>query len=171
MGYLVRASRDGEEDFGTHNVDSALGVDELGDVDVAGYGDEGVGIVAGEMGAGKLLGEEGDHVANGHLGGDLEVFVEAHGDVLGGGFGARPEEAVRIVEAAFMHDELEGSGELGFESGDVDLAVALVGVTVTGLKESAFGVDGIIDGGSGDELLVVHVATVHPGRGGVVTTG
>ena len=41
---------------------------------------------------GHLLGEEGDHVADGDLGCFGEIFVEAHGDVLGWGFGAGPEE-------------------------------------------------------------------------------
>jgi hypothetical protein len=152
-------------------VDTAFGINELGDVDVAGYGDKGVGVIAGEMGAGKLLGEEDDHVANGHLGRSLEVFVEAHGDVLGGGFGAGPDEAVGIVEAAFMHDELKGSGELGFEGCDVDFAVALVGVTVACFKERALSVDRIEDSSASDEFLVVHVAAVHPWWGGVVATG
>ena len=62
----------GEEGFGAEDVDAVVGVDELGDVDVAGGGDEGVGVVAGEVGVvGVLLGEEGDHVADGHLGGGL----------------------------------------------------------------------------------------------------
>lgn len=38
-----------------------------------------------------MLGEKSDHVADGHLGSDFEVFVEAHGDVLRWGFGAGPE--------------------------------------------------------------------------------
>jgi hypothetical protein len=159
----------GEEGFGAHDVDAAVGVDELGDVDVAGYGDERVGVLAGDVRMiGILFGEEGDHVANGHLGGGFEVEVEAHGDVLSRGFGAGPEETVGIVEVAFVDDELEGSGELGFESGDVDFSVALSGVAVADFEVRAFGVDGEIDGGAGDELLVVHVAAVHPGRSGVV---
>ena len=153
-------------------MDAALGVDELGDVYVAGCGDQLVGVVAGEGGEGGAagggwLGEEGDHVADGHLGGGLEVFAEAHGDVLGGGLGAGPEEA-RGVRFGLVDDELEGSGELGFEGGDVDLAVALSGVAVAGFEECSGGVDGVEDGGSGYELLVVHVAAVHPGWGGVV---
>lgn len=86
-----------EEDFGAHDVDTALGINELGDVDITGNGDEGVGVVAGDVGVvGILFGEEGDHVADGHLGGGFEVFVEAHGDVLGGGFGTGPEETVGV---------------------------------------------------------------------------
>jgi hypothetical protein len=159
----------GEEGFGAHDVDAALGVDELGDVYVAGGGDESVGFVAREMGVvGDLLGEEGDHVADGHLGGGFEVFVEAHGDVLGGGFAAGPEEAVGVVEAAFVDDELKGAGELGFEGGDVDFAVALAGVAVADFEVGSFGVDGDEEGGAGDHLLVVDVAGVHPGWGGVV---
>ena len=82
----------GEEGLGAEDVDAVVGVDEFGDVDVAGGGDEGVGVVAGEVGVvGVLFGEEGDHVADGDLGGGLEVGVEAHGDVVRWGFrrGAR----------------------------------------------------------------------------------
>ena len=115
-----------------------------------------------------MFGEKGDHVADGHLGSGFKVEVEAHGDVLRGGFAARPEEAMGVVEVAFVDDELEGSGELSFKGGDVDFAVALSGVAVADLKVGAFGVDGEIEGGAGDDLLVVHVAGVHPGWGGVV---
>ena len=168
---LVASRFSGEEALRAEDVDAAFGVDELGYVDVAGGGDERVGVVAGEGGegwaaGGGWLGEEGDHVADGHLGGVLEVFVEAHGDVLGGGLGAGPEKS-RGVGFAFVDDELEGSGEQGFEGGDVDLAVALSCVAVAGFEEASGGVDGVEDGGSGDELLVVHVAAVHPGWGGV----
>ena len=102
----------GEEGFGTHDMDAALGVDELGDVDVAGYGDQSVGVVASHAGkSGVRLGEEDDHVANGHLGGGLEIFVEAHRDVLGRGFAAGPEEMLGVLTwLGLMHDELEGSG-------------------------------------------------------------
>ena len=70
-----------------------------------------------------------------------------------------------------MDDELEGAGELGFEGGDVDFAVALAGVAVACFEEGAFGVDGDVEGGAGDHLLVVDVAGVHPGWGGVVLAG
>jgi len=168
---LVGGDGRGEELFGAHDVDAALGVDELGDVDVAGGGDEGVGVVSGEPGvAGNLVwnlfGEEGDHVADGHLGCGFEVLVEAHGDVLGGGFGSGPEKVLIFVDY-----ELEGAGELGFEGGDVDFAVALAGVAVADFEESAFGVDGDVEGGAGDHLFVVDVAGVHPGWGGVVLAG
>ncbi len=96
--------------------------------------------------------------------------MEAHGDVGGGGFGARPEEAFP-GGFALMNDELEGAGEEGFEGGDVDFAVALAGVAVAGFEEGSGGVDGVEDDGAGGELLVVHVAAVHPGRGGVPLAG
>jgi hypothetical protein len=173
MRCLVAGSGGGEDGLGAHDVDTALGINELGDVDVAGYGDERVGVVAGEMGVvGDLLGEEGDHVADGDLGGGFEVFVEAHGDVLGGGFATGPEEAVGFVAGlGLVDDELEGAGELGLHGGDVDLAVALAGVAVAYFEESAFGVDGDIESGAGDHFFVVDVAGVHPGWGGVVLAG
>ena len=161
----------GEEGFGAEDVDAVVGVDELGDVYVAGGGDEGVGVVAGEMGVvGVLLAEEGDHVADGHLGGGFEVGGEAHGDVVGGGFGAGPEELL-AGGFVFVDDELEGAGEEGFEGGDVDFAVALAGVAVAGFKEGAGSVDGVEDGGACGEFLVVHVAAVHPGGSGVPLAG
>ena len=158
-----------EEGFGAHDVDTALGINKLGDVDVAGNGDQGVGIVAGDVGVVRiLLGQEGDHVADSHLSGGLEIQVESHCDVLSRSFSTGPDKTVRIVEIAFVDDELEGAGELGFEGRDVDFAVALTGVTVADFKVRAFGIDGEIDGSAGDELLVVHVAAVHPRRSGVV---
>ncbi len=163
--------RAGEEGFWADDVDTIFGINELRDIDVAGGGDEGVGVVAGEVGVvGVLLGEEGDHVADGHLGGGLEVFGEAHGDVFSGGLGAGPEELL-FGGLAFEDGELEGAGEEGFEGGDVDFAVALAGVAVAGFKEGTGGVDGVEDRGAGGELLVVHVAAVHPGRGGVPLAG
>ena len=66
-----------------------------------------------------------------------------------------------------MDDELEGAGELGFEGGDVDFAVALSCVAVAGFEESSFNVDGDEEGGSFDELLVVHIPGVGSWRGGV----
>jgi len=71
----------------------------------------------------------------------------------------------------FVEDELEGAGEEGFEGCDIDFAVALAGVAVSGLEEGAVGVDGIEDDGAGGELLVVHIAAVHPGRSGVPFAG
>ncbi len=114
----------------------------------------------------ELFGEEGDHVADGHFGGGFKVLVEAHGDVGGGGFAAGPEEML-----IFMDDELEGAGELGFERGDVDFAVALAGVAVSYFEVGALGVDGNVESGAGDHLFVVDVAGVHPGWGGVVFAG
>ena len=137
---LVNRHGRGEEVFGAHDMDTALGINELGDVDVAGGGDEGVGFIAGDVGmVGILLGEKGDHVADSHLGGGFEVLVETHGDILRWGFAAGPKEMLILV-----NDELERASELSFKSGDVDFAVALSGVAVPDFEESAFGVDGDI---------------------------
>src|SRR3989442_1236889 len=47
----MRGWRRGEEGFGAHDVDTALGINELGDVDVAGNRDEGIveGGASGEF--------------------------------------------------------------------------------------------------------------------------
>ena len=165
----------GKQVFGAHDVDSYAGeIYQLGDVHVASDGDERVGVGAGEGGvdwADLRVRQEGDHVADGHFGGGFEVFVEAHGDEVGGGFGAGPFEAVGIVVRGLVEDELEGAGELGLHGGDVDLAVALAGVAVADFEVCAFGVDGDVEGGACGEFLVVHVAGIHPGWGGVGFAG
>ena len=66
-----------------------------------------------------------------------------------------------------MNDEAEGTGELGLECGDVDLAVALARVAVACFEVGAFGVDGDEEGGARDKLFVVHITGVHPRWGGV----
>ena len=67
------------------------------------------------------------------------------------------------VGGLLVDDELEGAGEHGLHGGDVDFAVALAGVAVTGFEECAFGVDGDVESGAGYHLFVVDVAGVHPG--------
>ncbi len=124
---------------------------------------EHVGLVAGEV---FFFDEEADHVFDGELGGLLEVFAEAHGDVGGGGFGAGPAEFGSMLRV-LVDDEAEGAGEVGFEGGDVDLSVALPGVAVASFEERALGGYGDVEGGAGDELLVIHVAGVGVGRGAV----
>src|SRR5437868_6472180 len=66
-----------------------------------------------------------------------------------------------------MNDELKGAGERGFERGDIDLAIALAGVTVTNLKECAGRMHGDEERGAGHEFLVIEVARVDSGRGTV----
>src|SRR6185312_5005593 len=99
-------------------MDTLVAIDKLCDVHVAGYRDEGISFDRSET---RVLchsgGEETDHVADGDFGGDGEVLVEAHGDVLGGRFGARPEER-RLVWSFLVKNELEGAGELCLHGGD-----------------------------------------------------
>ena len=87
------------------------------------------------------------------------------------GVSARGQRRLLAGGFAFVEDELEGAGEEGFEGGDVDFAVALAGVAVAGFEEGSGSVDGVEDGGTGGELLVVHVAAVHPGGRGVPLAG
>jgi hypothetical protein len=66
---------------------------------------------------------------------------------------------------------LKGSGEKRLHGGDVDFAVALAGVAVADLKERSFGVDGKEERRAGNQLLVVHVAGVHPRRRAIDPAG
>src|SRR5271156_2668948 len=64
----------------------------------------------------------------------------------------------------FMNHEAEGSGEEGFERGDIDFPVALAGVSVAHFEERAVGVDGNVERSAGHQLLIIHVAGMHPWR-------
>ena len=77
----------GEDCLRTDSVYAHFAVDELRDIYIDGDAGERIGFVAGEV---LFRYEEVDHVADGHLGCGLQVFVEAHGDVSRWGFGARP---------------------------------------------------------------------------------
>jgi hypothetical protein len=83
--------------------------------------------------------QEIDHVAHGMLRGFLQIFAETHGNIVFGRLGARPQEP-----AVLMHDEAKGSGEIGFQRGDVHLAIALAGMSVAGFEERAFGRHGYV---------------------------
>lgn len=136
-------------------MDAYVAVYELGDVEVDGDAGKHVGVVAGHV----LFGdEEVDHVAEGVFGGLFQVGAEAHADVVGGCFSARPEQRLLFVD-----DEAKGTGEEGFHGGDVDFAVALTGVAVARDEEGTGGGDRDVKSGAGDELFVVHVAGVGEG--------
>ena len=152
-------------------MDALVAVDELGDVDVAGDRDEGVGLLARHARmVSHLLGEERNHVAHGNHGSAGEVLIEAHGDVVCRCLSARPEQRA-FSGTLLMNEELEGAGQLRLHGGDVDLAVALAGVAVAGFEERSFGVHGDEERGAFDHLLVVHVAGVDAGGRGVEFTG
>src|SRR6202040_823510 len=79
-----------------HHGMHALGaVDHLGHVEVHGSRAQHVGVVARQALGG---GDEIDHLADRDLGGLVEVLVETHGHVVGGGLGARPAGVHALVE-------------------------------------------------------------------------
>src|SRR6202158_5760132 len=106
--------------------------------------------------------EEIDHLADGERGAGVQVIVEAHGDVVGGRFGARPFQMHVLA-----YDELKGADEGSFKSGDVHFAVALSGVAVADFKERTRRMHGKIERGAGDEILVIEIAAHNPRRSAV----
>src|SRR5271163_370494 len=101
--------------------------------------------------------QEIDHLADGQRGAGVEVVVEAHGDVVRGGFGARPLQVQVLAD-----DELERADERSLERGDVHFAVALAGVAVANFKERPGRVYGNVQRGAGDEVLVIEIAGHDP---------
>src|SRR5215813_11155153 len=89
-----------------HRVDALVAVDELRYAQVAGEAAEHISL----LGVPSLeLDEPADHVAQRLLGGVVKVRIEAERDVVG------RRQRPRHREAAFMQDELERSGEAGFQ--------------------------------------------------------
>ena len=78
---------------------------------------------------------------------------------MGGGLSPWPYEV-----HVFAHDELESPGEGRFHGGDIDFAVALPGMSVTGLEERTGCMDGKVESGPGDQFFVVQIAAVNPWR-------
>ncbi len=113
-------------------MDAFVAVDQFGDMEIGGDAGEHIGVVAGEMFLGH---EEIDHFADGERGAGVQVIVQAHGDVVGGGFGARPFQV-----QVFADDELEGADERSFEGGNVHFAVALSPAWPSPTSKSAPGV-------------------------------
>ena len=152
-----------EQGLGNHPVDAFGAVYELGDFEIDGDAGEHVGFGLFHL----LFGdEEIDRFTDGDFGGFGEVFVDAHDDPVGGGFGAGPGEL-----HVFTDEESERAGEGGFEGGDIDFAIALGCVAVADFEEGAGGVNGDEEGGSGDEAFVVEIAGVGAGRGAADPAG
>ena len=124
-----------------------VAIDQLGDLDVAGDADQHIGVVTGHA---LRAHQPVDHVAQRLAGGVAEIIVEAHRDIGIGRLGAGIGGALALVQ-----DELEGAGQRGLQRGDVDLAIALRGMTVAGLEQGALRMDRQEQGRAGDQRLVV----------------
>src|SRR5579871_945146 len=160
FGHWPSLAKDG---LGNHGMHALVAIHKLGDGEICGNTGEHVGVVAGQM---LLVDEEVDHLEGGQASGLTEVLVHAHSDVVGGGFAAGPAQM-----QVFAHDELKRADEGSFECGDVNLAIALAGVAVANFKERAGRIDGNEKRGSGDELFVVEIAGVEPGRSAADASG
>ena len=134
-----------------------------GYVDIHCHAGQHIGIIAAEV---FLIDEEVNHVADRERGGFLQVRAEPHADVVGGRLRTRPEQVLVLVD-----HEAEGPGKEGLHGGDVDFAVALAGVAISNFEERSLGMDRDIECGSRDQLFVIHVTGVHPGRRAVDTAG
>src|ERR1700686_3310106 len=73
-------------------------------------------------------------------------------------FRARPRE-VKVLP----HRHLESAAERSLESGDIDLTIPLVGVTVSDLEQCSGRMDRNVESGARYQLLVVEIAGVDVG--------
>ena len=80
-----------------------------------------------------LVHQKIDHLAQGHLGRFVQIFVNAHSNEMRGRFRARPFQ-VHVL----ANYKLKSPDQRGFHRGDVDFAVALARVAVAGEKQRAF---------------------------------
>src|SRR5437870_3552385 len=135
---------------------AAFAVHQLGDAEIGGVASQQVRVLAAQFEAG---GEEVDHFAKSDLDGKVEVFVEAHGHVVGGRFGEGPANGPVLANG-----EAEHAGKNGFEGGKTHLAVALAGMRVANREQSATRVNRNVQCRAGDEFLVVEISGVNPGR-------
>src|SRR5215210_6753201 len=145
-----------ENTFGHLDVDADLAIYQLGDSDVGGYAGELVGRVLVEP---LELGDEIDRLLNGDLRRLREVLIHAHRDVVGLRLGARPCEGHILAD-----DQLDASTQRGFDRGLVHFAVPLRRVSVADLEQRAGDMHRNEEGRPGDELFVIEVAGMNPGR-------
>src|SRR5215813_11505598 len=101
--------------------------------------------------------QEINHLAYGSARGLAQVIIEAHADVVSGGFGARIA-GFKVL----AHDELNGAHQRCFDSGDVHLTIALAGMAIADQKKRSRRVDRKIQSAAGNQFLVVHVAGMNP---------
>src|SRR5450432_973147 len=142
--------------FRDHAVDALFPIHQLGNLEIGGYAGEDVGFFVGET---TVTHEEIDHLADGDLRGNGEVFVGPHDDEVGGCLRPRPFE-VQI----FADYKAKGSGQRRLHGGNINLSVALAGVAVTHLKQGPFYVHGDEKGGAGDQISVIEITRMDAGR-------
>src|SRR5260370_28961184 len=107
---ILQPSLSDENRLRDHAVDALGAVDHLGDVIVHRNARDHVGLLARELR--EALSDEKDGLPHRHLHRFLKVRVEAHGDPMGRGLGARPGELQVLA-----HDELEFAAQRGSMAG------------------------------------------------------
>src|ERR1700723_3306891 len=113
-----------------------------------------------------LIHQKIDHVTYRESRRFLQIRTKPHADVMGGSFGSWPQQMLVLVD-----DKLKSASQEGLERGDVDLAVALGGVPVAHLKERSLDMHRYVQRRSGNQLLVIHIARMHPWRTAVDAAG
>ncbi len=87
-------------------MDALVAIDEFGNIGMPRHTDEHVCVVTTHV---LLSSQEIDHFANGLVGRDAQIVIEAHADVVGGCFCPWIGDF-----QIFTHDELEFADEGGF---------------------------------------------------------
>ncbi len=147
-----------EESFVDGGDDDVVGVDHFGEVEAADFGEEFVGV---EFGEGVVAMNPGDQFGDG----------DAHG-VVDGAIDAGGHEFVIVFEAGpvgglpFHEFKAEFCFHRDFDGAAGNFAIAHGGVSIAEVKESAFDVDGKIEGVAGRDFGGVHVAAKFGGNDG-----
>ena len=131
-------------------------VHQLGDVEIHRDAGEHVGVLARHP---LFRHQEIDRLAHRILGGRHQVAVDPHDDPVRRRLGARPLEVHVLAD-----DHLDGAAQRCLHRGDVDLAIALAGMSVADLEQRARHPHRNEERRAGDEVLVVEVAGVNPRR-------
>ena len=137
---------------------SLADIDHLRDPTVPDDGGEGVRLLATHRHE-LLAGQPVDGLLNGDLHRLIQVLVVAHEDPVGLRFRPRP-----IGFHLLVHDRLDLDLLVGaFERRQIHLAVSLPAVRIAGPDQAALEKHRQIQGGSGLQLVEIHVRAVLPG--------
>ena len=142
------AFEDRLRDHGMH----ALGdVDDLRNVVVDRNTRDHIGLLARQLW--EAPGDECDGLAHRDLYRLVEIFVQPHRDQLRRRFGARPGELHVLVQ-----DELERPAQIRFDGSNIDIAISLRRVAVTGREQRARRMHRHIEDGTRSEIFIVEIA-------------
>ena len=136
---------------------AAHNVDDLGHPEAHRDAAQGVGVVRGQFGAGR---QKLDGVARRQAHRRIEILVETHGDPVGRRFGDRPLKLLLLVQDDLDQHLLHP----GFERGEADLTVALHGMRVAGVDQTAGLPDRQIECRAFRQLAQIQISAMRAGR-------